>query len=46
VIPSQLAFKALDKKATLGIPRFSTLLATVHVVRAYSPEQQKEQLQQ
>jgi FKBP-type peptidyl-prolyl cis-trans isomerase len=46
VIPSQLAFKALDKKSTLGIPRFSTLLATVHVVRAYSPEEQKEQLQQ
>ena len=46
VIPSELAFQALDKKTTLGIPRFSTLLATVKAERGYSPEQQKEQLEQ
>lgn len=41
VIPSELAFKALDYSSTLGIPRFSTLLATVYVTKGYSPEQQK-----
>jgi FKBP-type peptidyl-prolyl cis-trans isomerase len=46
VIPSELAFQALDKTSTLGIPRFSTLLATVEAKKAYSPEQQKEQQQQ
>jgi len=41
VIPSELAFKALDYSSTLGIPRFSTLLATVYVTKGYSPEQQQ-----
>lgn len=41
VIPSEHAFKALDNTMTIGIPRFSTLLATVFVKKAYSPEQQK-----
>ena len=36
VIPSELAFKALDY-SSIGIPRFSTLLATIKIVRAYSP---------
>jgi len=40
VIPSELAFKAVDN-SSLGIPRFSTLLATVYVKRGYSPAQQK-----
>jgi FKBP-type peptidyl-prolyl cis-trans isomerase 2 len=38
VIPSELAFKALDK-SIIGISRFSTLLATVTVVSALTPEQ-------
>jgi FKBP-type peptidyl-prolyl cis-trans isomerase len=46
VIPSELAFQAVDKSATYGIPRFSTLIATVYAKRAYTPEQQKEQQQQ
>lgn len=41
VIPSELAFKAVDNTSTLGIPRFSTLLATVYVKKGYSPEQQQ-----
>jgi len=41
VIPSELAFKALDYSTTLGIPRFSTLLATVYAKRGYSPEDQQ-----
>ncbi len=41
VIPSELAFKAVDNSVTLGIPRFSTLLATIYAKKAYSPEQQK-----
>ena len=41
VIPSELAFKAVDNLATMGVPRFSTLLATIYAKRAYSPEQQK-----
>lgn len=40
VIPSELAFKALDNSSTLGIPRFSTLLATVYAKKGYSPENQ------
>lgn len=40
VIPSELAFKALDNSSTMGIPRFSTLLATVYAKRGYSPEDQ------
>ncbi len=43
VIPSELAFKAVDNSATIGIPRFSTLLVTVTVKYGYSPAQQKEQ---
>jgi FKBP-type peptidyl-prolyl cis-trans isomerase len=46
VIPSELAFQALDKNSTYGIPRFSTLLCTMWAKRGYSPEQQKEQQQQ
>jgi hypothetical protein len=46
VIPSELAFQALDKQSTLGIPRFSTLLCTMWAKKGYSPEQQKEQQQQ
>jgi FKBP-type peptidyl-prolyl cis-trans isomerase len=41
VIPSELAFKAVDNTSTMGVPRFSTLLATVYAKKAYSPEQQK-----
>lgn len=41
VIPSELAFKALDY-SDIGIPRFSTLLATVIVKSALSPEEQNE----
>jgi hypothetical protein len=40
VIPSELAFKAIDK-SSIGIPRFSTLLVTVTAVKGYSPAQQK-----
>lgn len=40
VIPSELAFKAVDNSA-FGVPRFSTLLATVYAKRAYSPAQQQ-----
>jgi FKBP-type peptidyl-prolyl cis-trans isomerase len=41
VIPSELAFKAVDNTALLGIPRFSTLVATVYAKKGYSPAQQK-----
>ncbi|HAQ19715.1 MAG TPA: hypothetical protein DCR40_10855 [Prolixibacteraceae bacterium] len=41
VIPSELAFKAVDNSSTLGIPRFSTLLATVYAKKGYSPEDQQ-----
>ena len=40
VIPSEFAFKAVDNSA-FGVPRFSTLLATVYAKRAYSPAQQQ-----
>ncbi|MFA5326934.1 MAG: FKBP-type peptidyl-prolyl cis-trans isomerase [Prolixibacteraceae bacterium] len=43
VIPSELAFKAVDNTSLLGVPRFSTLLATVYVKRAYTPAEQLEQ---
>jgi FKBP-type peptidyl-prolyl cis-trans isomerase len=46
VIPSELAFQAVDKTSSYGIPRFSTLLATIYAKRAFSPEEQKEQQQQ
>lgn len=39
IIPSELAFKAVDK-SSIGIPRFSTLLVKVYAKKAYSPEQQ------
>ena len=42
VIPSELAFKAVDNSMTMGVPRFSTLLATVYAKKAYSPDQQKQ----
>ena len=41
VIPSELAFKAVDN-SSIGIPRFSTLLATITVKEGYSPEQMEE----
>ncbi len=44
IIPSELAFKALDYSYDLGIPRFSTLLVTVTTVNAWSPEEQKDDL--
>ena len=43
IIPSELAFKAVDNLSTLGIPRFSTLLATVTVVQGFSPAQLESQ---
>lgn len=43
VIPSELAFKAVENSATIGVPRFSTLLATVYVKKAISPEEQAAQ---
>lgn len=42
LIPSELAFKAVDNTSTTGIPRFSTLLATVTVKDGWSPKQQQE----
>lgn len=41
VIPSEMAFKAVDN-SSFGIPRFSTLLATVYIKNAYSVAQQSE----
>ncbi len=41
VIPSELAFKAVDN-SSIGIPRFSTLLATVYAKKVYSIAQQNE----
>lgn len=40
VIPSELAFKAVDNSSTLGVPRFSTLLATVYAKKGISPADQ------
>lgn len=40
VIPSELAFKALDYTSTMAIPRFSTLLVYVYAKKGYSPDQQ------
>lgn len=37
IIPSELAFQAIDNSYTIGVPRFSTLLATVMIKQAYSP---------
>jgi len=41
VIPSELAFKAVDNTSTMGVPRFSTLIATVYAKKGYSPEDQQ-----
>ncbi|MDP2337428.1 MAG: FKBP-type peptidyl-prolyl cis-trans isomerase [Bacteroidota bacterium] len=41
IIPSELAFKAVDNSGTIGIPRFTTLLVTVYAKKGYSPEQQQ-----
>jgi hypothetical protein len=41
VIPSELAFKAVDN-SSFGIPRFSTLLATVYVKSGISAEEQSK----
>jgi len=43
VIPSELAFKAVDNTSTIGVPRFSTLLATIYVKKGISPAAQAEQ---
>jgi len=43
VIPSELAFKAVDNSSTLGIPRFSTLLAKVYVKSGLSPYKQRQE---
>lgn len=40
VIPSELAFKAVDNTSVIGVPRFSTLLAKVYVKKGISPEEQ------
>lgn len=37
VIPSELAFKAVDNSSTIGIPRFSTLLVYVYAKKGYAP---------
>lgn len=37
IIPSELAFKALDYSSTLGIPRFSSLLVNVYAKKGYPP---------
>ena len=42
VIPSELAFKAVDNY-NIGIPRFSTLLAKVHVKSGLSPYKQRQE---
>lgn len=36
IIPSELAFKAMDY-SSIGIPRFSTFLVTVHAKKGYPP---------
>jgi len=43
VIPSELAFKAVDNSSTIGIPRFSTLLAKVYVKSGLSPYKQRQE---
>lgn len=42
VIPSELAFKAVDN-SSIGVPRFSTLLAKVYVKSALSPYKQRQE---
>ena len=37
VIPSEYAYKAVDNTSIIGVPRFSTLLATVYVKKGISP---------
>jgi FKBP-type peptidyl-prolyl cis-trans isomerase len=36
IVPSELAFKAMDY-SSIGIPRFSTLLIDVEVVKVIKP---------
>lgn len=43
VIPSELAFRANDYTAAVGVPRFSTLLATVYAKKGFSPEEREDQ---
>lgn len=43
VIPSELAFKAVDNSSTIGVPRFSTLLVKVYVKSALSPYKQRQE---
>lgn len=43
VIPSELAYKAVDLSGTIGIPRFSTLVVYVYAKKGYSPYQQQNQ---
>jgi FKBP-type peptidyl-prolyl cis-trans isomerase len=40
VIPSELAFKAVDNSTTFGVPRFSTLLVKVYVKKGISAADQ------
>jgi len=42
VIPSELAFKAVDN-SSIGVPRFSTLLAKVYVKSGLSPYKQQQE---
>jgi len=42
VIPSELAFKAVDN-SSIGVPRFSTLLAKVYVKSGLSPYKQSQE---
>jgi FKBP-type peptidyl-prolyl cis-trans isomerase len=42
VIPSELAFKAVDN-SSIGVPRFSTLLANVYVKSGLSPYKQAQE---
>lgn len=37
LIPSELAFKAIDYSSTIGIPRFTSLLMYVYAKKGYAP---------
>ena len=41
IIPSELAFKAVDYSSTLGIPRFSSLLVSVYAKKGTAPAPQE-----
>ena len=43
VIPSELAFKAVENSSTIGVPRFSTLLVKVYVKSGLSPYKQRQE---